>query len=154
MKSAVFYGKHDLRIEETDIPEVKEQEVLIKVMACGVCGTDVHIFEGDKGAADCPIPVILGHEFAGVIVKAGTGVTSVKIGDRVCVDPNDMCGKCYYCRSGIGHFCENMIGIGTTVNGGFSEYCCVNEKQVYHLADTTTFDKPGSGQRPQIPQSS
>jgi threonine dehydrogenase-like Zn-dependent dehydrogenase len=141
MISAVYYGKNDIRIEETPMPEVKENEVLIKVMACGVCGTDIHIYEGDKGAADTPVPVILGHEFSGVVVKVGTGVASCKEGDRVCVDPNDTCGKCYYCRSGIGHFCDHMIGIGTTVNGGFSQYCSVNEKQVYHIADTTTFEE-------------
>lgn len=141
MKSAVFYGKHDLRIEEAAMPAVAENEVLIKVMACGVCGTDVHIYEGDKGAAEVTPPTILGHEFAGVVEQVGANVTDIKVGDRVCVDPNDMCGECYYCRNGIGHFCERMIGIGTTINGGFAQYCAVNHKQVYHLADTTSFDE-------------
>lgn len=141
MISAVYYGKQDVRIEEVAVPEIGKKEVLIKVMACGVCGTDVHIYMGDKGAADSPIPVILGHEFSGIVVKVGAEVNSLKEGDRVCVDPNDICGNCYYCRSGIAHFCENMIGIGTTVNGGFSQYCCVNEKQAYLLADSTTYEQ-------------
>lgn len=141
MRSAVFYGRHDLRIEESKKPEIRADEVLIKVMACGVCGTDVHIFEGDKGAAEVTPPTILGHEFAGVVEEVGAEVSGVAVGDRVCVDPNDMCGKCYFCRSGIGHFCEHMIGIGTTINGGFAQYCAVNYKQVYHLADTTSFDE-------------
>lgn len=64
MKSAVFYGKHDLRVEESAKPAVGRRDVLINVKACGVCGTDVHIYEGDKGAADVTPPTILGHEFA------------------------------------------------------------------------------------------
>ena len=93
-KSAVFYGKHDLRIEERVLPTVGEQDVLIRVMACGICGTDVHIYEGDKGAADCNPNTVLGHEFSGVIEQIGAKVDSLKIGDRVCVDPNNMCGEC------------------------------------------------------------
>lgn len=141
MKSAVFYGKHDIRVEEWKKPEVLEEEVLIKVMACGICGTDVHIYEGDKGAADTTPPTILGHEFTGIVEAVGSKVSSIKVGERVCVDPNQLCGNCYYCRCGLGHFCESMVGIGTTTNGGFAEYCAVNQSQVYHLADTTTFEE-------------
>lgn len=139
MKAAVFYKKHDIKIEEIKKPEPGAGEVLIKVMACGICGTDVHIFEGDEGAAATPAGTVLGHEFSGIIEKTGAGVTAFKEGDRVTVDPNKLCGKCAYCRSGVGHFCENIIGIGTTVNGGFSEYAAVPESQVYKIADTTAF---------------
>ena len=139
MKSAVFYGKHDVRIVDTPMPEVGPDDVLIKVMACGVCGTDVHIFEGDKGCADCTPPTILGHEFAGIVEQVGANVTDLKPGDRVCVDPNDTCGECYYCRSGIGHVCEHMNGIGTTRDGGFAQYCSVPKKQVYPIGDHTSF---------------
>ena len=141
MKSATFYGTHDLRIEERDLPTVGPRDVLIKVMACGVCGTDVHIYEGDKGAAETNPPTILGHEFAGVVEQVGAEVENAKPGDRVCVDPNRLCGKCYYCRSGIGHFCEHMIGTGTVMDGAFAQYCVVDESQVYHLADTTSFEE-------------
>lgn len=140
MKSAVFYAKEDLRIENIEKPTPKAGEVLIKVMACGICGTDVHIYHGDEGAAATPPHTVLGHEFAGIVEAVGEGVTSVKAGERVCVDPNKLCNECYYCKSGIGHFCENMIGIGTTVNGGFSEYCAVPQSQVYKIADNTTFN--------------
>ncbi|MGN0182018.1 MAG: zinc-dependent alcohol dehydrogenase family protein [Candidatus Ornithomonoglobus sp.] len=141
MKSAVFYGKEDLRIEELEIPEVKSDEVLIKVHACGICGTDMHIFDGDEGAAATPTGTVLGHEFAGEIVKVGAAVTDFKTGDRVCVDPNKLCNKCYFCKSGMGHFCTDMIGIGTTVNGGFSEYCAVPDSQVYKFSDGTSYAK-------------
>ena len=139
MKSAYFYGKHDLRVQEGEIPGVGEEEVLIQVKACGICGTDVHIYEGDKGAAEVTPPTILGHEFAGVIVKTGSRVTDFKEGDRVCIDPNCICGGCDFCRNGQVHFCENMIGYGTTVNGGFAEYCAVRASQVYLLGENTSF---------------
>lgn len=141
MKSAVFYGKQDIRVEETPIPKMGPNDVLVKIMACGICGTDVHIYEGDQGAAATEPPTILGHEFSGIVENVGSQVTHVKIGDRVCVDPNQLCGKCYYCKSGIGHFCEEMVGIGTTTNGGFAQYCAVNESQVYQLADATSFEE-------------
>lgn len=141
MKSAVFYGKHDLRIEDTAMPPVGAEDVLIQVKACGVCGTDVHIYEGDKGAAEVTPPTILGHEFSGVAVKTGTEVTDIKVGDRVCIDPNCYCGKCDFCRNGLAHYCQNMIGYGTTVNGGFAEYCSVNQRQVYKLGKNTTFEQ-------------
>ena len=141
MKSAVFYGKHDLRVEEHEMPEVGPKDVLIQVKACGVCGTDVHIYEGDKGAAEVTPPTILGHEFSGVIAEVGSEVTNYKAGDRVCIDPNCYCGACEPCRNGVVHYCEHMIGYGTTVNGGFAEYCAVNERQVYKLGDNTSFEQ-------------
>lgn len=141
MKSAVFYGKHDLRVEESVMPKVGAEDVLIKVKACGICGTDVHIYEGDKGAAEVTPPTILGHEFSGVVAEVGANVTGVKVGDRVCIDPNCYCGKCDFCRNGIAHYCTDMIGYGTTVNGGFAEYCSVDQRQVYKLGDNTTFEQ-------------
>lgn len=141
MKSAVFYGKHDLRVEESKKPEIGPWDVLIQVKACGVCGTDVHIYEGDKGAAEVNPPTILGHEFSGVVVQTGAEVVNCKAGDRVCIDPNCYCGTCEPCRNGVAHYCENMIGYGTTVNGAFAEYCAVNERQVYQLGERTSFEQ-------------
>lgn len=141
MKSAVFYGKHDLRIEDYPMPKAGAHDIVIQVKACGVCGTDVHIYDGDKGAAEVTPPTILGHEFAGVIAEVGSEVTGYQPGDRVCIDPNCYCGTCEPCRSGEVHFCEHMIGYGTTVNGGFAEYCVVNESQVYKLGTNTTFEQ-------------
>lgn len=140
MKAAVFYGKNDLRVEERAIPEIKADEVLVRVHACGICGTDAHIFCGDEGAAPTPPNTVLGHEFAGEAVKVGEAVENIKAGDKVCVDPNKLCGKCEFCRKGIGHFCTDMIGIGTTVDGGFSEYCAVPASQVYKVSDTLSYE--------------
>jgi len=140
MKSAVFYGKHDLRVQQIEKPVIKDDEVLLKVMACGICGTDVHIFHGDEGAAATPPGTVLGHEFAGIIEEVGSAVKGFQVGDRVCVDPNKLCNECYYCKSGLGHFCESMIGIGTTVHGGFSEYCAVPQSQLYKIGENTTYE--------------
>jgi len=136
LKGAVFYKKGDLRVEDIEIRKPKSYEVTLKVEYCGVCGTDKHILAGAEGAGYTPPGTVLGHEFSGIITEVGENVKGIAVGDRVCVDPNDMCGKCYYCKQGIGHFCEDMIGIGTTVNGGFAEFCTVNAKQVYKIPDS------------------
>ena len=91
MKAAVFYGKQDLRVMDIPKPTPKEDEVLIKVKACGICGTDVHIFHGDEGAAATPQGTVLGHEFAGEVESVGRDITDIKPGDKVCVDPNKLC---------------------------------------------------------------
>ncbi len=140
MKAGVFFDKNDLRVTEIEKPAPKANEVLIKVMACGICGTDVHIFCGDEGCFPTPAGTVLGHEFSGLVEAVGENVKSIKAGDRVCVDPNQLCGECYYCKSGIGHFCEEMRGIGTGVHGGFAEYCAVPESQVYKIGDNTTYE--------------
>jgi len=95
MKAAVFYEKNDLRIESIQKPTPKLGEVVIKVMACGICGTDVHIFHGNEGAAPTPAGTVLGHEFSGVVEAIGDGVKGVVVGDRVCVDPNKLCNETY-----------------------------------------------------------
>lgn len=139
MRSAVFYGKHDIRVEERKIPDLDREEVLVKVMACGVCGSDLHIYEGDQGSAQTIPPLIQGHEFSGVVVKIGSAVTNCKVGDRICVDPADNCGECYYCASGMMSHCDHMRAIGTNVDGGFSQYCKVKSRLIHHLADDVTF---------------
>jgi threonine dehydrogenase-like Zn-dependent dehydrogenase len=104
-------------------------------------GIDLHIYSGAQEAAQCTPHTILGHEFSGTISAVGSDVKMLRMGDRVCIDPNDMCGGCYFCKIGKAHFCENMIGIGTTTDGGFAQYCTVNQKQVYKLCDELTFDE-------------
>lgn len=140
MKAAAYFGKHDVRIIDIPIPTPCDNEVLIKVAACGVCGTDIHIFNGDGGFKQSPKGTVLGHEFSGTVEKIGKNVKSVAVGDRVCVDPNVLCGECDGCRSGIGHFCESITGIGTTVNGGFAEYCVAPQSQIYRVSDKTSFE--------------
>jgi len=135
MRAAVYYGKHDLRVINVPMPECGPKDVRIKLMYCGVCGTDHHIYNGDGGAVPVPKGTIIGHEFSGLVDAVGSSVSLFEPGDRVSADPNDWCGECYYCLSGKAHFCTNMKGYGTTYPGGFAEYVCVPEKQVYHLPD-------------------
>lgn len=139
MKAAVYHGPGDLRVEEVPVRELKDNEVKIQVKYCGICGTDIHIFHGDGGCCDVMPPLVPGHEFSGVVAEVGAGVKTVKVGDRVTGDPNDMCGECYFCKNGMQHFCKNNIGIGTTVDGGFAEYVIMREKQVYKLSDELNF---------------
>lgn len=139
MKSAVFHGKHDIRVEEREIPALEPDEALIKVMACGVCGSDLHIYEGEQGSTATVPPLIQGHEFSGIVTEIGSAVKGVKVGDRVCVDPAYICGECYYCASGKMSHCENMRAYGTNVDGAFSQYCKVKSHLIYHIADDVSF---------------
>jgi len=141
MKAAVFKGKGIIEVEEVEKPVCGENDVLLKVMAGGVCGTDVHIFEGSEGATPVQPPIVLGHEFSGIVEEVGSSVKGFKVGDRVTVDPNNMCGSCWFCLNAKGHFCENMICYGTKVNGGFAQYCAVHYKQLYRLEDHVSFEE-------------
>ena len=139
MKAAVYHGPGDLGVEEVPVRKLKDNEVKIQVKYCGICGTDIHIFHGDGGCCDVTPPLVPGHEFSGVVAEVGAGVKTVKVGDRVTGDPNDMCGECYFCKNGMQHFCKNNIGIGTTVDGGFAEYVIMREKQAYKVSDELSF---------------
>ena len=131
--------KKILRVESRATPVAGPGSLLLRVHACGICGTDAHIFCGDEGAAPTPAGTVLGHEFAGEVVAVGEGVTGFAPGDRVCVDPNKLCGSCEFCRRGIGHFCTDMVGIGTTVDGGFAEYCAVPASQAYKVSPSLPY---------------
>ena len=131
MRALVYNGPKSIRVEDVEIPEIGATDVLIKLKYCGVCGTDIHIYSGDGGAFEVTPPLIMGHEYSGIVEKVGAKVTRVKTGDLVTVDPNQMCGECYYCKNAMEQFCENVIGIGTTTDGGFAEYQVVCEKQVF-----------------------
>ncbi|MCL2740706.1 MAG: zinc-dependent alcohol dehydrogenase family protein [Oscillospiraceae bacterium] len=141
MKAARYFGKGDLRVVEAPKPEPGTGEVRIRVRACGVCGTDRHIYLGEKGAAECLPPKTLGHEFAGTVDALGVGVTGLAVGDSVCVDPNRSCGGCAYCRNGLPHFCERMSCYGTTLDGGFAEYAVVDARQALAFGGGLPFEE-------------
>lgn len=126
-------GNERIETQELEMPKVKDDEVLVKVMASGICGTDVHIFYGQPGATQPNVPVVLGHEFAGEVVKCGNRTSRLKVGDKVTIDPNIYCGNCDYCLHGKKQFCPSMGAIGVNQNGGFEEYCAVPEKQAILL---------------------
>lgn len=135
MKAAIYEGVGKVRVGEVEELSLGPCDVRVAVAYCGVCGTDLHIFEGQPGAADVVPPQILGHEMSGVVTQVGAGVRSVRPGMRVAVDPNQMCGACDFCRMGKGHFCTHMKGYGTTSRGGFAQALTVPEQQVYPIPD-------------------
>lgn len=140
MKAARFYEKGKLVIDDVPVREPKDNEVVIRIKYCGICGTDVHIFEGEKGSAEVNPPVILGHEFSGDVDRVGSAVKGLKPGDRVSVDPNSYCGKCYFCANGKKHLCKEMTGLGTALDGGFAEYITVPENLVYPVEDNVSYE--------------
>ena len=140
MKAARFYEKGKLVIDDVPVREPKADEVVIRIKYCGICGTDVHIFNGEKGSAKVQPPVILGHEFSGDVERTGREATKFQKGDRVSADPNAYCGKCYFCANGRPHLCEHMAGLGTSLDGGFAEYITISEKLVYPVADNVSYE--------------
>ena len=132
MKAIVSHGTQDFRLEERPIPDMDDTDVLIEVHYCGVCGTDIHMYHGSWGLNSGCTP---GHEASGIVRKVGARVTQVTPGDRVAVDPGIVCRKCDYCRSSRFHLCANRIPMYHYKGGGFGEYTCVPEEQVYRLPD-------------------
>ncbi|MBN2323105.1 MAG: zinc-dependent dehydrogenase [Spirochaetes bacterium] len=132
MNAAVYYGIKDLRVEETEVPGIGDGDVLLRVNACAICGTDVKVY--NYGYKTLEPPAITGHEISGTIVEAGGKVQGHVIGERVCVVPIVSCGHCYYCRRGLTHLCiefaRNTEAFGFSYPGGFAEYMAVPEKAV------------------------
>ena len=141
MKAAVFLGKEKIETRELDIPKLRDGEILIKVMASGICGTDVHIFHGSPGATEATVPVVLGHEFSGEVVECAPKTSRIKVGDKVTVDPNMYCGNCDYCLNGKKNYCTSMSAIGVNQNGGFEAYCAVPEKQAILLSPDVDYEE-------------
>lgn len=140
MKASYFLGNQTFEVREMDIPHAGPGEVVIKNMVCGVCGTDVHIYYGEPGSADVNPPVVLGHEYSGEVVEVGEGVTALRPGDHVTVDPNIYCGECVHCRNGKKQLCPSMQAVGVTRDGGFAQYSRVPAAQAFKLADSVPFE--------------
>lgn len=116
-----------------DLPDPSPEfgEVLLRVSVCGLCGTDMHILDGELTSASYPL--VPGHELAGEVVAVGAGVQDLKPGDQVAVDPNLPCGRCHYCHIGRDNLCANYHAIGVTQSGGFAELVAVPENCAYRL---------------------
>lgn len=136
MKALVVEAPNEAKVKEVPIPVVKADEVLIKVENVGICGTDIHIYQGEFLS---PYPLIPGHEFSGVIAAVGQDVQQLQVGDRVSADPSLFCGHCRYCLSLRGNHCENWGAIGVTVDGAMAEYVSVPVKNVVKIPDHMTF---------------
>jgi len=141
-RAAVLSVERRISLVEREISEPGADEVLINVKACGVCRTDHHIYHGQFKIKK---PVVLGHEFSGIVVKVGKDVKNFKEGDRVVVHPIVACGKCKYCVSGHSNLCDNakvLGGAGEDIyDGGFQEYTIVPEKNLRKISDKVDFEE-------------
>ena len=138
MLAVVVEKPHEVEVRDIPRPEVGPNEALVRVGACGICGTDVHVIEGEFPPTKYPI--VIGHEFGGEVVEVGRDVVGFKPGDRVGVDPTLNCGACYFCQRGMGNLCENWNGIGVArTNGGFAEYVVVPSRVLYPIPATMSW---------------
>jgi threonine dehydrogenase-like Zn-dependent dehydrogenase len=139
MKAAVFEKVGVIKVKEVPIPEINDDEVLIKVKNTGICGTDWSIYNGWYSADK--LPMIAGHEFSGVIAKVGVKNRGLKEGDRVTADINMSCGTCYYCMHGDKLLCDSFTQLGIHTNGSFAEYVKAPAAQVHILPDNMSFEE-------------
>lgn len=140
MRAAVFYGsRKPLKIEEVPVPVIGPREVLINIKACGICHTDLNYMDGIKPTGK--LPIIPGHEPAGVISKIGKDVKEFKEGDRVVVYITLTCGECRYCRIGKENLCERKQTVGVTVDGGFAECLKVPARSLVKLPSEIAFEE-------------
>lgn len=139
MKATYFLGGGRFEMREMPQQPLAAGQVRIRVMAAGVCGTDVHIYHGEAGSAQVTPPVVLGHEYAGIVEEIGSGVHTLAVGDHVTVDPNIYCGGCAPCRDGKKQFCEHLEALGVTRDGGFAQYSTAPESQCFKLAPALPF---------------
>jgi 2-desacetyl-2-hydroxyethyl bacteriochlorophyllide A dehydrogenase len=132
MKAAVLVEPRNIQIKDVETPDPGRKEVLIKLSLAGICGTDYSLYHGKF---DVSLPIIPGHEGIGRIVKLGSEVSGLGIGQRVAIQPNFPCGKCGSCLSGRGNVCPSKIRLGLDVNGAFAEYVRVPADYVWTIPD-------------------
>lgn len=131
MKAVVLKNAHELAVEEAPEPQMGPDEALVKVAACGICGTDLHLYKYGSLSPN----VRLGHESAGTILEIGKQIEGFRVGDRVAVLGRVPCGQCHWCRRGRHHICPMRVD----VRGGFSEYVAVKQQMLAHIPDELTF---------------
>lgn len=131
MKAAVLKNAHELVIEEAPMAQIEADEVLVKVAACGICGSDLHLYKHGSLSPN----LLLGHESAGTVAEVGERVEGFNVGDRVAVLGRVPCGECHWCRRGRHHVCPNRID----VRGGFSEYVAVKPQMLAPLPEGMSF---------------
>jgi len=144
MKALVYHGAEDIRYEDVETPQPKADEVLIKVKAVSICGSDL---SGYRGVNTMRVPpLIMGHEFAGEVAVLGEGVTNAKVGDKVGVYTNLFCGVCPACKAGLTNICDNRLIIGTTMkagsyNGAMAEYVVAPAAKLLPLTGELSFSE-------------
>jgi NADPH2:quinone reductase len=139
VRAAIIDKPNDIRVGEVPDPSPAPGEVVIKVGACGICGSDLNIAAGNFPPT--PFPIVPGHEFAGEVVAIGAGVDFVSEGERVAVDPTLTCGHCRWCRVGRGNLCESWGAVGDTVDGAVAEYVAVPAVNRHRIPDSMSFQQ-------------
>lgn len=144
MKALVFHGARDIRYEEVETPKAGPGEVLVHTKAVSICGSDSSGYKGGNPMRVAPL--IMGHEFSGVIAALGEGVTGLKVGDRVGAETNLYCGTCADCERGLENVCGNRRIIGTTMpggsyNGAMADYVVVPVEKIMPLPDSVSFNQ-------------
>jgi L-iditol 2-dehydrogenase len=132
MKALYYFSPNDVRVVDHAEPTVKDGEVIIKVSAAGLCGTDHHIVDGTYSATKS---IVLGHELAGIVQEVGSGVNQLSVGMAVCVDPNLSCHSCKNCHAGRPQLCSNAQAIGVTRDGGLATYVSVPAELCHPLPE-------------------
>jgi L-iditol 2-dehydrogenase len=133
-----------LKLVEMPIPEIGPDDVLVRVRACGICGSDVHGMDGSTGRR-LP-PIVMGHEAAGIVERLGDNVTDLQLGDRVTFDSTIYCGVCFYCSRGQVNLCDNRMVLGVSPgeyrrHGAFAEFVAVPRRIMYRLPDNLSFEQ-------------
>lgn len=144
MKAAILHGGGDLRMQTVPDPTPAPNEVMVRVHACSICGSDLHAFHGKHPRL--VFPRILGHEFAGEIVDAGREVAGFRVGQRVCCDIDVSCGNCGPCRAERSNICETLKTMGFDRDGAYAEYVAVPDYNLYPLPDNVTYDQAATVQ--------
>ena len=143
MKAAVFTGPYEFKICDREKPKPGPKEVLIRIRAVGICGSDIHPYMGD-GIDRREPGIIMGHEASGDVEEVGSEVTKWKPGDRVAINPQINDETCSMCRKGLPHLCDHSLLIGSSMrgflDGAMCEYLIMHEKQLYHLPDEVSYD--------------
>ncbi|KAF9266059.1 GroES-like protein [Marasmius fiardii PR-910] len=135
MEAVYYHGVKNFEVIQTTIPQISDDQILLKISCCGICGTDHHISEGEFIAK---FPLIPGHEFVGTVTKIGKDVEGLAEGDRVVVDPVTTCDKCFFCKRDQSLLCENFEGLGVTgAPGGFAEYIAVQSHKAFKIHNLT-----------------
>ncbi len=133
MKAVRLFASGDLRAVDVDVPVPAADEIVVRVEAAGICGTDRHLF---KGEFPCTPPVTLGHEFSGIVTALGKDVAGINLGMRVTCDPNIACGTCPQCLKGRINLCQRLSAIGIHRDGGFAEMAAIPAHRAFALPDT------------------
>jgi alcohol dehydrogenase/L-iditol 2-dehydrogenase len=143
MSGVVHYALKPLAVElrETPVPAIGEEEVLLRVGAVGVCGSDVHQYHNSQ-SWPVRVPVVLGHEFCGTVARVGSRVKTFCEGERVVSETAaKICGECIYCRTGRYNLCPNRLGFGSLTHGAMANYVCVPARCLHHIPDSLPFER-------------